>query len=96
MLRWQIPLQEYRGNMTIIYKKNKSHNNSDFLSRWPLENGKRNPAYHPEMEAQISIHSMEMDRRRNYSFAEREPASGTQDTDNIWTIKDRKTHKSEV
>ncbi|MBW0578399.1 hypothetical protein O181_118114 [Austropuccinia psidii MF-1] len=29
MLRWQIAIQEYRGNMTIIYKEGKSHNNAD-------------------------------------------------------------------
>ncbi|MBW0473328.1 hypothetical protein O181_013043 [Austropuccinia psidii MF-1] len=29
MLRWQIVIQEYRGNMTIIYKEGKSHANAD-------------------------------------------------------------------
>ncbi|MBW0482573.1 hypothetical protein O181_022288 [Austropuccinia psidii MF-1] len=29
MLRWQIAMQEYRGNMTIIYKEGKSHTNAD-------------------------------------------------------------------
>ncbi|MBW0575415.1 hypothetical protein O181_115130 [Austropuccinia psidii MF-1] len=29
MLRWQIAIQEYRGNMTIIYKEVKSHTNAD-------------------------------------------------------------------
>ncbi|MBW0536869.1 hypothetical protein O181_076584 [Austropuccinia psidii MF-1] len=29
MLRWQIAIQEYRGNMTIIYKEGKSHTNAD-------------------------------------------------------------------
>ncbi|MBW0517991.1 hypothetical protein O181_057706 [Austropuccinia psidii MF-1] len=29
MLRWQIVMQEYRGNMTIIYKDGKSHTNAD-------------------------------------------------------------------
>ncbi|MBW0586248.1 hypothetical protein O181_125963 [Austropuccinia psidii MF-1] len=33
MLRWQITIQEYRGNMTIIYKEGKSHTNADCLSR---------------------------------------------------------------
>ncbi|MBW0517902.1 hypothetical protein O181_057617 [Austropuccinia psidii MF-1] len=28
MLRWQIAIQEYRGNMTIIYKEGKSHTNA--------------------------------------------------------------------
>ncbi|MBW0549298.1 hypothetical protein O181_089013 [Austropuccinia psidii MF-1] len=29
MLRWQIAIQEYRGNMTIIYKEEKRHTNED-------------------------------------------------------------------
>ncbi|MBW0477336.1 hypothetical protein O181_017051 [Austropuccinia psidii MF-1] len=33
MLRWQIAIQEYRGNMTIIYKEGKSQTNSNGLSR---------------------------------------------------------------
>ncbi|MBW0545375.1 hypothetical protein O181_085090, partial [Austropuccinia psidii MF-1] len=45
MLIWQIAIQEYRGNMTIIYKEVKSHTNADGLSRWPLDNVKSNPAY---------------------------------------------------
>ncbi|MBW0524553.1 hypothetical protein O181_064268 [Austropuccinia psidii MF-1] len=35
MLRWQIAIQEYIGNMTIIYKEGKSHTSADGLSRWP-------------------------------------------------------------
>ncbi|MBW0525204.1 hypothetical protein O181_064919 [Austropuccinia psidii MF-1] len=42
MLRWQIAIQEYRGNMTIVHK------NADGLSRWPLPNNIDNPAYVPE------------------------------------------------
>ncbi|MBW0481214.1 hypothetical protein O181_020929 [Austropuccinia psidii MF-1] len=38
MLRWQIAIQEYRGNMTIIYKEVKSNTNADGLSRWTLDN----------------------------------------------------------
>ncbi|MBW0549658.1 hypothetical protein O181_089373 [Austropuccinia psidii MF-1] len=33
MLRWQIVIHKYRGNMTIIYKEGKSHTNADGLSR---------------------------------------------------------------
>ncbi|MBW0561040.1 hypothetical protein O181_100755, partial [Austropuccinia psidii MF-1] len=29
MLRWQIAIQEYRGNMTIVYKEGRSHTNED-------------------------------------------------------------------
>ncbi|MBW0464597.1 hypothetical protein O181_004312 [Austropuccinia psidii MF-1] len=36
MLRWQIVIQEYRGNMTIIYKEGKIRTNADGLSRWLL------------------------------------------------------------
>ncbi|MBW0581769.1 hypothetical protein O181_121484 [Austropuccinia psidii MF-1] len=64
MLRWQIAIQDYRGNMTIIYKEGKSHTNGDGLSRWPLDNVKSNPAYDPEVAAKIPIHFMEIDRRK--------------------------------
>ncbi|MBW0584468.1 hypothetical protein O181_124183 [Austropuccinia psidii MF-1] len=70
MLRWQIAIQEYRGNMAIIYKEGKSHTNSDSLSRWPLDNVKRTPAYDPEVEAKIPIHLMEIDRKKNLTFSE--------------------------
>ncbi|MBW0488525.1 hypothetical protein O181_028240 [Austropuccinia psidii MF-1] len=56
MLRWQIATQEYRGNMTIIYKEGKSHINADVLRRWPLDNVNSNPAYDPEVAAKIPIH----------------------------------------
>ncbi|MBW0477822.1 hypothetical protein O181_017537 [Austropuccinia psidii MF-1] len=77
MLRWQIALQEYRGNMTIIYNKGKSHTNADDLNRWPLDNVKSNPAYDPEVAAKIPIHFMEIDRKKNFRFSEWESASGT-------------------
>ncbi|MBW0571579.1 hypothetical protein O181_111294 [Austropuccinia psidii MF-1] len=48
MLRWQIALQEYRGNMTIVHKDGNIHKNADGLSRWPLPNDIDNPAYLPE------------------------------------------------
>ncbi|MBW0480974.1 hypothetical protein O181_020689 [Austropuccinia psidii MF-1] len=69
MLRWQIAIQEYRGNMSIIYTEGKSRTNSDGLSRWPLDNVKSNPAYDPEIAAKISNHVMEIDRRKNFRFA---------------------------
>ncbi|MBW0509195.1 hypothetical protein O181_048910 [Austropuccinia psidii MF-1] len=77
ILRWQIAIQGYRGNMTIIYKEGKSHTNADGLSRWPLNNVKSNPAYDPEVAAKIPIHFMEIDRRKNFRFSEWAPASGT-------------------
>ncbi|MBW0556409.1 hypothetical protein O181_096124 [Austropuccinia psidii MF-1] len=80
MLRCQIDIQEYRVNMTIIYKEDKSHTNEDGLHRWPLENLKRSPAYDPEVAAKIPIHFMEIDRRRRFRFYEWEPESSTPET----------------
>ncbi|MBW0521468.1 hypothetical protein O181_061183 [Austropuccinia psidii MF-1] len=80
MLRWQIAIQKYEGNMTIIYKEGRSHTNADGLNRWPLDNVKINPAYYPEVAAKIPIHFMEVDRRKNFRFAERAPESGTPDS----------------
>ncbi|MBW0536718.1 hypothetical protein O181_076433 [Austropuccinia psidii MF-1] len=68
--------------MTIIYKEGKSNNNADGLSRWPLDNVKRNPAYDPEVAAKIPIHFMETDRRKNLRFSERAPGIGTLDSGN--------------
>ncbi|MBW0530659.1 hypothetical protein O181_070374 [Austropuccinia psidii MF-1] len=82
MLRWQIAIQEYRGNMTIIYKEGKSNCNADGLSRWPLDNVRRNPAYEPEVAAKIPIHFMEIDRMQNFRFSEWAPGSGTFDSEN--------------
>ncbi|MBW0590267.1 hypothetical protein O181_129982 [Austropuccinia psidii MF-1] len=48
MLRWQIAIQEYRGNMTLVHKDGNVHKNADGLSRWPLPNDINNPAYVPE------------------------------------------------
>ncbi|MBW0566339.1 hypothetical protein O181_106054 [Austropuccinia psidii MF-1] len=47
MLRWQIAIQEYRGNITIAHKAGNIHKNSDGLSRWALANTPDNPAYVP-------------------------------------------------
>ncbi|MBW0571269.1 hypothetical protein O181_110984 [Austropuccinia psidii MF-1] len=45
MLRWQIAIQEYRGNMTIVHKDGNIHQDAYGLSRWPLPNDIDNPAY---------------------------------------------------
>ncbi|MBW0585237.1 hypothetical protein O181_124952 [Austropuccinia psidii MF-1] len=82
MLRCQKAIQEYRGNMTIIYKEGKSHTNADGLSRWPMDNVKSNPAYDPEVAAKIPIHFMEVDRKKNFRFSEWSPDSGTLDNGN--------------
>ncbi|MBW0588719.1 hypothetical protein O181_128434 [Austropuccinia psidii MF-1] len=56
MLRWQIAIQEYRGNMPIVHKAGNIHKNADGLSRWALPNTPKNPAYVPtSAEPQIPI-----------------------------------------
>ncbi|MBW0473265.1 hypothetical protein O181_012980 [Austropuccinia psidii MF-1] len=56
ILRWQIAIQEYRGNMTIVHKSGNNHKNADGLSRWALVNTPDNPGYVPlEAEPQIPI-----------------------------------------
>ncbi|MBW0533160.1 hypothetical protein O181_072875 [Austropuccinia psidii MF-1] len=44
MLRWQISIQEYRGNMTIVHKAENIHKDADCFSRWALPNTPKNPA----------------------------------------------------
>ncbi|MBW0590162.1 hypothetical protein O181_129877 [Austropuccinia psidii MF-1] len=61
MLRWQIDIKEYRGNMTIAHKAGKIHKNADGLSRWALSNTPDNPAYVPlEAESQIPIEGVKI------------------------------------
>ncbi|MBW0522273.1 hypothetical protein O181_061988 [Austropuccinia psidii MF-1] len=48
MLRWQIAIEEYKGNRTIVQKDGNIHKNADGLRRWPLPNNIDNPAYVPE------------------------------------------------
>ncbi|MBW0540416.1 hypothetical protein O181_080131 [Austropuccinia psidii MF-1] len=45
MLTFQIAIQEYRGNMTIVHKAGNIHKNDYGLSRWELPNAPENPAY---------------------------------------------------
>ncbi|MBW0467388.1 hypothetical protein O181_007103 [Austropuccinia psidii MF-1] len=80
MLRWKISIQEYRGNMIIIYKEGKSHTNSNGLSRWPLDTVKSNPAYDPQVAAKIPVHFMEIDSRRSLRLSKWAPESGTPDS----------------
>ncbi|MBW0552102.1 hypothetical protein O181_091817 [Austropuccinia psidii MF-1] len=44
MLRWQIAIPAYRGNITIVRKSGNIHKNADGLSRWALANTPDNPA----------------------------------------------------
>ncbi|MBW0560191.1 hypothetical protein O181_099906 [Austropuccinia psidii MF-1] len=53
MLRWQISIQEYRGNMTIVHKSGNIHKNADGLSRWALANTPENTAWVPQEEHHI-------------------------------------------
>ncbi|MBW0503687.1 hypothetical protein O181_043402 [Austropuccinia psidii MF-1] len=56
MLRWEITIQEYRGNMTIVHKSANINKNSDGLSRWALPNTLYHQDYVPlEAEPQITI-----------------------------------------
>ncbi|MBW0518282.1 hypothetical protein O181_057997 [Austropuccinia psidii MF-1] len=80
ILRWKIAIQEYRGNMTIIYKEGKSYTNADGLSRWPLDNFKSNPDYDPEVSEKIPFHFMEIDRSRNFRFSELVPEGSAPNT----------------
>ncbi|MBW0514913.1 hypothetical protein O181_054628 [Austropuccinia psidii MF-1] len=83
MLRFQIAIQEYRGNTTLKYQEGKIHTNFDGLRRCPLYNDKRNPAYDPEVSANIPIQFMKTYRRMNFRFSEWEPEFGTSDIDKI-------------
>ncbi|MBW0586929.1 hypothetical protein O181_126644 [Austropuccinia psidii MF-1] len=61
MLKWQIAIQEYRGNMTIVHKAGNIHKNADGLSRWELPNTPDNHAYLPtSAEPQIPIEGINM------------------------------------
>ncbi|MBW0516107.1 hypothetical protein O181_055822 [Austropuccinia psidii MF-1] len=66
MLRWQIYIQEYRGNMNIAHKDRNIHKNIDGLSRWPLPNEIDNPAYVPEEASpQIPIEGISVTDLKN-------------------------------
>ncbi|MBW0546671.1 hypothetical protein O181_086386 [Austropuccinia psidii MF-1] len=56
MLRCQVAIQEYRGNMTIVHKDGNIFKNADGVSRGQLPNNIDNPSYVPEEDSpQISI-----------------------------------------
>ncbi|MBW0500086.1 hypothetical protein O181_039801 [Austropuccinia psidii MF-1] len=79
MLRWQIAIQKYRGNMTIFHKDGNIHKNADELSRWPLPNDINNPAYVPEEASpQIPIEGISV-RDLNTTFFEEVRINYTQD-----------------
>ncbi|MBW0527516.1 hypothetical protein O181_067231 [Austropuccinia psidii MF-1] len=71
MLRWQIAIQEYRGNMTIVLKDGNINKNSDGLSRWPLPNNIDHPAYvTDEASPQISIEGISVTDMNTTDFEE--------------------------
>ncbi|MBW0561182.1 hypothetical protein O181_100897, partial [Austropuccinia psidii MF-1] len=79
MLRWQIAIQEYRGNMTIVHKDGNINKNADGLSRWPLPKNIDNPAYVPEEASpQIPIEGISV-TDLNTTFFEEVRNSYTQD-----------------
>ncbi|MBW0503440.1 hypothetical protein O181_043155 [Austropuccinia psidii MF-1] len=56
IMRWQIDIQEYRGNINIFYEAGNIHRKADGLSRWKLANTCDKPAYVPlEAEPQFQI-----------------------------------------
>ncbi|MBW0520309.1 hypothetical protein O181_060024 [Austropuccinia psidii MF-1] len=48
MLRWQISIKEFRGNMTIAHKHGNIHKDEDGLSRWALANTPEDSAWVPQ------------------------------------------------
>ncbi|MBW0502904.1 hypothetical protein O181_042619 [Austropuccinia psidii MF-1] len=71
ILRWQIAIQEYRGNMTLAHKAGRIHNNADGLSSWALANTTDNPDYVPlEAEPQIPIEGINITDMGTESFEE--------------------------
>ncbi|MBW0480050.1 hypothetical protein O181_019765 [Austropuccinia psidii MF-1] len=83
MFIWKIAIKEYRGNLTIIYKKGKRQTDADGLSRWPLENYKSNPADDPKLSAKILIYFMEIYRKKIFRESEFAPGSVPPDSDHI-------------
>ncbi|MBW0508510.1 hypothetical protein O181_048225 [Austropuccinia psidii MF-1] len=79
ILRWQISIQEYRGNMKIICKEGKSHKNADGPNRWRLDDVKINTVYDPEVASKVLIQLMEIDRQKSFRFSEWASGSGTSD-----------------
>ncbi|MBW0516873.1 hypothetical protein O181_056588 [Austropuccinia psidii MF-1] len=79
MLRWEIAIQEYRGNMNIVHKDGNIHKNADKLRRWPLPNVTENPSYAPEEASpQIPIEGIST-TEMNTTFFEEVSKSYTQD-----------------
>ncbi|MBW0556259.1 hypothetical protein O181_095974 [Austropuccinia psidii MF-1] len=68
---WNIAIQEYRGNMTIVNKAGNIHKNADGLSRWVLTNTPDSSAYVPTgAEPQIPIEGINITDGRTEFFEE--------------------------
>ncbi|MBW0516711.1 hypothetical protein O181_056426 [Austropuccinia psidii MF-1] len=79
ILRWQIAIQEYRGNIAIVHKYGNTHKNEDRLRKWPLPNNIHNPAYVPEEASpKIPIEGISV-KDLNTTFFEEARRSYTQD-----------------
>ncbi|MBW0546906.1 hypothetical protein O181_086621 [Austropuccinia psidii MF-1] len=79
MLRWQMAIQEYRVNMTIVHKDGNIHQNADGLRRFPLPNNIDNPDYVPEEASpQIPIEGISVTDLKT-TFFEKVINSYTQD-----------------
>ncbi|MBW0474140.1 hypothetical protein O181_013855 [Austropuccinia psidii MF-1] len=71
MLIWQIAIQQYRGNVTIVHEEGNIHNNADGLSRGALANNPDDPAYVPlESEPKIPIGGINITEIGNEFFEE--------------------------
>ncbi|MBW0536640.1 hypothetical protein O181_076355 [Austropuccinia psidii MF-1] len=68
MLRWKMAIEEYRGNMTIVYTDGNINKNADGLRRLPLPNNIDNPANVPkEASPQIPIEGISVtDLKTNF------------------------------
>ncbi|MBW0548764.1 hypothetical protein O181_088479 [Austropuccinia psidii MF-1] len=79
ILRLQIAIQDYRGNMTILQKDGNIHKHADGLRRWPLPKNIDNPSYLPEEASpQIPIEVISV-TDLNTTFFEEVRNSYTQD-----------------
>ncbi|MBW0470370.1 hypothetical protein O181_010085 [Austropuccinia psidii MF-1] len=71
ILRWQIAIQEDRGNMRIVHKSSNIHTNPDGLSIWSLPTTTENAAYVPKIsEPQIPTEGINITDVRTEFFEE--------------------------
>ncbi|MBW0527378.1 hypothetical protein O181_067093 [Austropuccinia psidii MF-1] len=80
ILRWQVAIQEYKFNMTMLHKYWNTRKNADGISRLPLPNNLDNPAYIPKEDSpQIPIEGISV-TFLNTTFIEEVRTNFTQDT----------------